>query len=156
MRWASSLRSLVDSTANLRTGLTRRRIDPARVLREVIDDSAGGTVVFVGTVRNRSEFGAVDGLEYQAYGKMARKRMKLIGAELMRRWKVRKVSIYHREGKLRVGEISVVVAVSAAHRAEAFEASRYAIDKVKKAAPIWKKESVRGAGRWVEGRPIDS
>lgn len=142
--------------SRLRTGLTRKRIDPIRVAKEVRDDAAGGTVVFIGTVRNRGEFGRVDGLEYQAYSKMVEKRMKLIGAQVMKKWPVKKVGMYHREGKLRVGEVSVVVAVSSAHRAEAFEACRYAIDGIKTGTPMWKKERVRGTGRWVEGRPIDA
>ena len=123
-------------------------------MSEVTDHAAGGTVVFIGTIRNRSEYGKVDGLEYQAYRKMAQKRMKVIGDEVMRKWPVKKVSMYHREGKLKIGEVSVVVAVSSAHRAEAFEACRYAIDRIKTGLPLWKRERVKGTGRWVEGKPI--
>ena len=138
----------------LRTRMTQGRISPEKVLKEVEDPSAGGIVVFVGTIRSRSEFGRVDGLEYQAYWKMAQKRMNAIGAEVMRRWPVKKVSMYHREGKLKIGEVSVVVAVSSEHRAEAFEACRYAINKIKTGLPLWKRERVRGTHRWVEGKPI--
>lgn len=141
--------------ARMKAAISRAAISPSKVTREVRDDGAGGTVVFIGTVRNRSEFGSVDGLEYQAYTKMVEKRMKLIGAEVMRKWRVKKVRLYHREGKLRVGEVSVVVAVSSAHRAEAFEACRYAIDRIKAGTPIWKRERVRGTRRWVEGKPIE-
>jgi molybdopterin synthase catalytic subunit len=80
--------------------------------------------------------------------------MNAIGAEVMRRWPVKKVSMYHREGKLKIGEVSVVVAVSSEHRAEAFEACRYAINKIKTGLPLWKRERVRGTHRWVEGKPI--
>jgi molybdopterin synthase catalytic subunit len=125
-------------------------------MREVSDPTAGGTVIFVGTIRNRSEFGRVDGLEYQAYRKMAEKRMKVIATEVTKKWPVKKVSVYHREGRLRIGEVSVVVAVSSAHRAEAFEACRYAIDRIKTGLPLWKRERVRGTGRWVEGNPIQA
>lgn len=140
----------------LRGGLTRSAINPSRVIREVKDDSAGGTVVFIGTIRNRSELGKVDGLEYQAYRKMAEKRMKAIVDEVIKRWPVKKVRMYHREGRLRVGEVSVVVAVSSEHRMEAFEACRYAIDRIKTGLPLWKRERVRGTSRWVEGKPIEA
>jgi len=140
--------------ARVRTALTRKTISPSKAYREVQDPAAGGTVVFSGTVRNHSEFGRVDGLEYQAYRKMAEKQMKAIAAEVAKKWPVRKVTIYHREGKLRVGDVSVVVAVSSAHRAEAFDACRYAIDRIKAGLPLWKRERVSGTKRWVEGKPI--
>ena len=140
--------------ARLRTKLTRGKIDPAKATKEVEDPAAGGIVVFLGTVRNHSEYGRVDGLEYQAYREMAEKRLKAIGAEVMKKWPLIKVSMYHREGKLRIGEVSVVVAVSSAHRKEAFEACRYAIDTIKTGLPLWKRERVKGTKRWVEGKPI--
>lgn len=118
------------------------------------DPAAGGIALFIGTIRNRSELGKVDGLEYQAYRKMAEKRMKVIGKEVMKKWPVKKLSMYHREGRLRIGEVSVVVAVSSAHRAEALEACRYAIDRIKTGLPLWKRERVQGTHRWVEGKPI--
>jgi molybdopterin synthase catalytic subunit len=142
------------SMPRVRSALTRGRISPSKALREVQDPAAGGTVIFIGTIRNRSEFGRVDGLEYQAYRKMAEKRMKVIAGEVMKKWPVKRLSMYHREGRLRIGEVSVVVAVSSTHRAEAFEACRYAIDRIKTGLPLWKRERVRGTGRWVEGKPI--
>ncbi len=119
-----------------------------------MDDSAGGTVIFIGTIRNRSKIGRVEGLEYEVYKKMAEQRMKSIEAKVRKKWPVRKVRMVHREGKLKVGEVSVVVAVSSTHRAEAFEACRYAIEEIKTSLPLWKRERVRGTARWVEGRPI--
>lgn len=142
--------------ARVRSVLTKKRIDPSKVMKDVGDPTAGGTVVFVGTIRNRSEFGSVDGLEYQAYEKMAKKKMKVIAAEVTKKWPVTKVSMYHRVGRLKIAEVSVVVAVSSAHRAEAFEACRYAIDRIKTGLPLWKRERVRGTGRWVEGKPIQA
>jgi len=136
--------------------ITKRAIDPAKVLKGVKGASAGGTVVFVGTIRNRSEAGRVEGLEYQVYRAMAEKRMKKIEAEVKRKWPVKKVKMVHREGRLRVGEVSVVVAVSSEHRAEAFDACRYAIDRIKTGLPLWKRERVRGTGRWVQGKPISA
>lgn len=124
------------------------------MIREVSDDSAGGTVVFIGTIRNRSKLGRVEGLEYEVYKRMAERRMKSIEAQVRKKWPVRKVRMVHREGRLRVGEVSVVVAVSSTHRAEAFEACRYAIEEIKTSLPLWKRERVRGTARWVEGRPI--
>ena len=140
--------------ARIRTALTRGRINPSRAFREVQDPGAGGIVVFTGTIRNRSEFGKVDGLEYQAYREMAQKKMKAIAEEVAKKWPVKAVSIYHREGRLKIGEVSVVVAVSSAHRAQAFEACRYAIDRIKTGVPIWKRERVRRTKLWVEGKPI--
>lgn len=135
--------------------ITKKAIDPAKVLSEAMDDSAGGTVLFVGSIRNRSQAGSVAGLEYQVYRKMAEKKMKAIEAEVKRKWPVKRVKMVHREGKLKVGEASVVVAVSSEHRAEAFEACRYAIDRIKTSLPLWKREEVRGRARWVAGKPIE-
>ena len=136
------------------SGVSGRRISPARLMAEVADRDAGGTVVFVGTVRRRSEVGKVDALEYQAYSKMAEKRLKRIEVEVRKKWPVIRVSMMHRTGLLRVGEVSVVVAVSSEHRADAFEACRYAIDRIKTTLPLWKREKVSGQNRWVEGVPI--
>lgn len=135
--------------------ITSKPIDPAAILESVRDDSAGGTVLFVGTIRNRDEGRRVEKLEYQAYRVMAERRMKEIESEVKRKWKVIKISIIHREGVLRVGEVSVAVAVSAEHRAEAFEAARFAIERVKHSLPVWKKEKlVSGKNVWLEGVPI--
>ncbi|MDG6911387.1 MAG: molybdenum cofactor biosynthesis protein MoaE [Nitrososphaerota archaeon] len=136
--------------------VTAHDIDPKKIMAEVADKDAGGTVVFIGTVRRRSEAGDVDAMEYQAYTKMAEKGLRRIEAEVREKWPVRRVSMVHREGLLKVGEVSVVVAVSSEHRAEAFEACRYAIDRIKTTLPIWKREKVRGKNRWVEGAPIKS
>ncbi|MDV3294022.1 MAG: molybdenum cofactor biosynthesis protein MoaE [Nitrososphaerales archaeon] len=136
--------------------ITRKQIDPSAEFDLVTDPSAGGIVLFAGTIRNRSEHGRVSGLEYEVYKEMAEKRLRVIEAEVRKRWPVRKIRMVHREGKLKVGEVSVVVAVSCAHRADAFEACRYAIDRIKTGLPLWKKEMVGGTSRWVAGKPIDS
>ena len=134
--------------------VTGRRIDPTKLMGEVADRDAGGTVVFIGTVRRKSEVGNVDAMEYEAYAKMAEKRLRRIEGEVRKKWPVKRVSMAHREGFLKVGEVSVVVAVSSEHRAEAFEACRYAIDRIKTTLPLWKRERIRGKNRWVEGVPI--
>jgi molybdopterin synthase catalytic subunit len=126
------------------------------VLAEVSDPAAGGTVIFVGTVRNNNSGRRVGQLEYDVYGGMAERSLTEIEDQVKRRWHVEKVAITHRKGKLKVGELSVVVAVSAGHRAEAFEACRYAIEALKRTAPIWKRETTdRGRTAWVEGAAIE-
>ncbi|MDA4114909.1 MAG: molybdenum cofactor biosynthesis protein MoaE, partial [Thaumarchaeota archaeon] len=123
------------------------------LLAEVNDPKAGGTVLFIGTVRDNSDAGDVDMINYDAYLPMAEKRMVEIEEEVKRMWPVRKVAARHRIGDLKVGEVSVVVAVSAPHRAEAFEACRHAIERIKHDVPIWKKERLAdGQERWVQGK----
>ncbi len=136
--------------------ITSSPIDIQKILARVKDPSAGGTVLFIGTVRNVNRGRRVHGLEYEAYVKMAEKRMSEIEKEMRSKWPVKKASIVHRKGRLRVGDVSVVVAVSAEHREEAFEASRFAIDALKRTVPIWKKETGPGGSRsWVEGTSIE-
>jgi molybdopterin synthase catalytic subunit len=136
--------------------LTKTAIDPAEVLKLVRDESAGGTVVFLGTIRRRSERRAVTLLEYEVYREMAQQRMLQIEREVRGKWPVKKMVMVHRYGTLKVGEISVAVAVSSEHRGEAFEACRYAIDEIKRRLPMWKRESWRGGrASWVRGRPIE-
>jgi len=135
--------------------VTAGKIDPAMVIKSVSDDSAGGLVLFLGTVRNRSEGKEVKGLQYETYRDMTEKRLAAVEEEVRSRWRVSKIAVVHREGRLRVGEISVAVAVSSEHRAEAFEAARFAIDQIKTSAPIWKKEVLSdGQRHWVDGAQI--
>jgi molybdopterin synthase catalytic subunit len=138
------------------TRLTRSRIDPSKVLESVGDPGAGAVVLFLGTVRDNSEAGSVDRIEYEAYEPMAEKSLALTEEDIRRRWPATKaVKIVHRVGGLAVGEISVAVAVSSPHRAEAFEACRHAIEAIKRDAPIWKRERLAdGREVWVEGVPL--
>jgi molybdopterin synthase catalytic subunit len=118
----------------------------------VADPGAGGTCVFVGTVRDHSEAGEVTGLTYEAWAELAARRLEELGEELLSGWTLRRVALLHRVGELPVGDVSVVIAVSAAHRAEAFEACRHAIERLKQDVPIWKKEHlVTGESAWVMG-----
>jgi len=136
--------------------ITRRHIDPSLVLASVAVDSAGGAVLFVGTIREKSGGRPVKGLAYEVYKQMAVKRMREIEAEVRRKWPVKRMAMSHRYGQLKVGEVSVAVAVSCEHRAEAFEACRYAIDMIKRTLPMWKKESFgNGTEKWVKGSPIE-
>ena len=116
------------------------------------DPGAGGMCVFLGTVRDRSDQGEVTGLTYEAWEELALIRLGELAAEMSDRWPVRKVALLHRTGELAIGEVSVVVACSAPHRAEAFEACRYGIERLKEDVPIWKKESLAsGDAHWVMG-----
>lgn len=131
--------------------LTKSRIDPDSVLKQVRNRESGGTVLFLGTVRDNSDAGKVDLIRYEVYEPMAEKKLRQIEEDVKRRWPV-KVKLVHRVGKLHVGEVSVAVAVSAPHRAEAFEACRHAIELIKRDVPIWKKERLAdGREVWVEG-----
>lgn len=116
------------------------------------DNPANGAVVLMsGTVRDRTDGKPVEYLEYQAYEPMAMRVFAQIGSEIRQQWAdVTRVVIHHRVGKLKIGEISVLVAVGCPHRTEAFLACKYAIDTLKHQAPIWKKEHwADGASSWV-------
>lgn len=116
------------------------------------DAGAGGTCVFLGTVRDHSDDGAVTGLTYEAWEELALVRLRELADEMSARWPVRKVALLHRTGELAIGEVSVVVACSAPHRAEAFDACRHGIERLKQDVPIWKKESLAsGDAHWVMG-----
>ena len=139
----------------MKSGIVRRPIDPSKVLESVMDPEAGGIVLFVGTIRNRTGSARVQGLEYEVYRTMAEQKFADLEQEIRRRWPVKSVTMIHQEGKLKIGEVSVVVTVSAVHRREAFEAARFAIERIKRSFPIWKRERLEG-GRysWVKGTPI--
>ena len=127
-------------------------VDPQHALAFVADPSAGGTCLFIGTVRDRSDAGAVTGLDYEAWDELADRRLREVAGEMFERWPVCKVALVHRTGRLDIGEVSVAVACSAPHRADAFEACRHGIERIKQDAPIWKKESLTtGEAEWVHG-----
>ncbi len=119
----------------------------------VKDDAAGGTVVFVGTVRNHTNGKRVVRLEFEAYGPMAEKEMRKIADQITKRWSALHVAIHHRVGVLKVGEVPVIIAVSTPHRKAAFEACQYAIDTLKETVPIWKKEVFEDGEVWVASHP---
>ena len=141
----------------MKARITRSPIDPVEALRAVRDNAAGGTVMFLGTIRNSSEGKVVRGLEYEVYKEMAEKRMDLLEKKVHAKWPIRKIMMVHRYGNLKVGEVSVAVVVSSEHRAEAFEACRYAIDTIKRTLPLWKKEKLKGGKEsWSKGEPIEA
>ena len=129
--------------------IVKEKINIDKVVQSVQDPSAGGIDVFIGTTRNHSNGKQVFSLEYEAYQPMALKMMNEIAEEARRRWQVNKISLVHRIGKVEIGEASVVIAVSSAHRKEAFDACRYLIDALKKNVPIWKKEIFKDGEVWV-------
>ena len=135
--------------------MVRVTADPLSVdeaLAAVADPGAGGTCVFMGTVRDHSEAGDVTGLRYEAWEELAVTRLQELADELAEKWPVKKVAILHRTGDLSVGEASVVIACSAPHRADAFEACRQGIERLKEDVPIWKKEELTsGEAHWVMG-----
>ena len=136
--------------------ISEEPIDVEGLLANVKDDSAGASILFLGTVRNHNEGYDVSGIYYEAYIRMAEDAMSKIEAEVIKRWNLKKFAAVHRIGDLKIGEVSVAVAVSSEHRAEAFEAARYAIDQIKTEVPIWKKEVINNGKetRWAQGTPM--
>ena len=135
--------------------ISEHTIDIEMLLENVKDESAGATVLFLGTVRNHNEGAAVSGIYYEAYIRMAEEAMVKIEEETVKKWNMKEFAAMHRIGNLKIGEVSVAIAVSSEHRAEAFEAGRYAIDRIKTEAPIWKKEMISGEGGiWAQGTPM--
>jgi molybdopterin synthase catalytic subunit len=146
LRWAAMVHPHV---------LTRLQESPLSlddVSQAVADPAAGAVCTFTGTVRDHSDAGSVTGLTYEAWHELAEQRLAELANEMLERWPLCRVAIVHRVGELAVGEASVIVAVSAAHRAEAFEACRHGIERLKADVPIWKKEGlVSGDAHWVMG-----
>lgn len=130
--------------------LTTEPLDPAEATRHVMTAHDGAYVLFVGVVRDHARGRAVTGLEYQVYAPMAEQQMRRIVDAVRERWGLA-CAILHRYGYIGVGEASVVVCVASAHRAEAFDACRWAIDTLKADVPIWKKEFAANGTFWIEG-----
>jgi molybdopterin synthase catalytic subunit len=136
--------------------ISERPINSEILLENVKDDSAGATILFLGTVRDHNEDGPVSGIYYEAYIRMAEEAIAKIEAESVKKWHLKKFAAMHRIGELNVGDVSVAIAVSSEHRAEAFEAGRYAIERIKAEVPIWKKETIsEKKGMWAKGAPMD-
>ena len=139
-------------------GADRARLSAAplsmdALLAEVRGPDCGGEVTFTGVVRDRSRGHGIDHLEYEAYEPMAVGEMQKILDEVARRWPGVRVAMSHRTGRLEVGDAAVMIAAAAPHRAEAFEACRFAIDTLKESVPIWKKEFSDSGTYWVEENP---
>lgn len=137
------------STVGGHFAVTEDVLDPREVERMVAAPSAGAVALFIGTVRDHARGQDVQRLEYEAYAPAAEKMLARIGDEIAERWKVERVAIVHRTGMLEVGEASVVIGVSSPHRAEAFDACRHAIERIKEIVPIWKKEFYADGSAWI-------
>lgn len=129
--------------------VTNQPIDLNALVEYVTDPEAGAIVPFIGTTRNNNEGRRVIALDYEAYPEMAEKELARIGAEAKQKWPICKMAIVHRLGPVQIGEASVIIVVSSAHRDAAFAASRFAIEEIKKTVPIWKKEVFEGGEVWI-------
>ncbi|OGF53630.1 MAG: molybdopterin converting factor [Candidatus Fraserbacteria bacterium RBG_16_55_9] len=135
--------------------MTEHSLDLNQLLQETEDPGSGGLAIFCGTVRNENEGKPVRAITYEAHGHLAERVLREIEEEVLARFDVRRCRIQHRIGMLQLGESSVIVVVRAAHRAEAFEAARYAIDELKQRTPIWKEEHYEtGESRFLEGTSL--
>ena len=132
--------------------IIKEKINIEEILHSVSDPSAGGIDVFIGTTRNHSNGKKILSLTYEAYQPMALKMMNEIAEEAKQRWHLNRISMVHRIGSVAIGEASVVIAVSSAHRKEAFDACRYIIDTLKTSVPIWKKEVLTDGEEWADGQ----
>ena len=132
--------------------VTAESIDPAAVLDRVGRPEDGAVAFFLGVVRNHSEGRPVSGMEYAGYDEMAREELGAIVAEAAERAGSDRIAAVHRLGRLAIGEVSVAIAVSAPHRAEAFDAARYVIEEIKKRLPVWKREHYLDRdAEWLDG-----
>ena len=127
-------------------------IDTAALLAKVGSDEDGAALLFIGVVRDHAEGRKVTGMRYDVYAEMATEVLREIALEASIPLGTNRIAVAHRFGELKIGEISVGIAVSSPHRAEAYEASRFVIEEIKKRLPVWKKEHyVDGVSEWVEG-----
>ncbi|MDP9237245.1 MAG: molybdenum cofactor biosynthesis protein MoaE [Chloroflexota bacterium] len=135
--------------------VTRDPLDPQPLVESVRRDESGAVALFYGVVRNENMGRNVRYLEYDAYPEMAIKKMEEVAAEVRAKFAVIGVGAMHRIGRLEIGETSLLVAVSSAHRTEAFEACHYAVDRIKQIVPVWKKEVWDDGEEWIEGHVPD-
>jgi molybdopterin synthase catalytic subunit len=132
--------------------IQEEEIKPDALHEAVLADSDGAVTTFAGTVRDNTKGRGTSYLVYEAYKEMAEKKMREIGDEIKAKWEVDCVGVLHRVGRLEVGDISVLIAVSSPHRKASLEACHYAIDRLKETVPVWKKEVWTDGGEaWIEG-----
>lgn len=137
---------------SIRAWITTDALSADTVIREVGSDEHGALSIFVGVVRDHNDGRAVTGVHYSAYADMAERVLGAIAAEAAATAEEARVAVVHRVGELSVGEVSVAIAVSSAHRAQAFDACRYIIEEIKKRLPVWKQERYReGDTAWLAG-----
>lgn len=141
-------------------GVTRFRVGPepldlVQVTASVSGAGYGAVTTFVGLVRDQNLGRTVKYLDYEAYAPLAVRSFETIAHEAAERWPAAALAIHHRTGRIEIGEASVVIAAASPHRADAFAASRYAIERIKQIAPIWKHEHFEGGETWIEGATAD-
>src|SRR3954452_17310887 len=129
--------------------ISKEPIDTQAVIDKVVQREAGAITTFIGTVRELTHGKKTLYLIYEAYESMAVKKLEQIGREIEEKWQGSKVAITHRVGKLDITDIAVVIAVSTPHRADSYEANRYAIERIKEIVPIWKKEHWADGDEWM-------
>ena len=136
-----------------RSAITTSAIDPASLLREVGTADDGAVMLFLGTVRRHNHGRDVKGMHYDVYANMAERVLDEIATEAEARWQPSRLRVVHRVGDLEVGDVSVAIAVSTPHRAEAFDVARHVIEEIKRRLPVWKQEHyVSGEAAWLDGR----
>lgn len=133
----------------LNYNISKEPIQIQAVIDKVIQREAGAITTFIGTVRELTKGKKTLFLIYETYEAMALKKLEQIGQEIEQRWEGSKVAITHRVGKLDITDVAVVIAVSTPHRADAYEANRYAIERIKEIVPIWKKEHWEDGEEWM-------
>ncbi len=136
--------------------ITDEPVKPGDLHDVVLADSDGAVTSFAGVVRDNTKGRSTRYLEYDVYGEMAEKEMRAIGEEVKSRWEVDAVGILHGRGRMEIGDISVLIAVSSPHRKASLEACHFAIDRLKETVPIWKKEVWTDGEAWIEGDPSSS
>jgi molybdopterin synthase catalytic subunit len=144
-----------DAGLDARYLVTANPLDPAALALAVAAPECGAVSTFIGLVRDHNAGRRVRWLDYEAYSPLAIRAFEQIGREAAERWPSTRLAIQHRVGRLTIGEASVAIAAASPHRADAFAASRFAIERVKQIAPIWKHEHFEGGDVWIEGATAD-
>ena len=145
----------VEASSQGRFLITSATLDAAAVEEAVLDARCGAVATFIGRVRAQNAGREVLWLEYEAYAPLAISAFQAIAREAAERWPDARLAIAHRVGRLAIGDASVIVAAASPHRAEAFAACRYGIERVKQIAPVWKREHFEGGEVWIEGAVAD-
>jgi molybdopterin synthase catalytic subunit len=147
--------SALHSPPDRRYRLTDQPLDPTALAALVSQSATGAVTSFVGLVRDHNAGRRVFWIDYEGYGRLAERVFARIGDEAGGRWPDVALAIHHRVGRLEVGEASVAIAAAAPHRTDAFAACRFAIERIKQIAPVWKHEHVDGGDVWIEGAVAD-
>ena len=137
------------------TAITNAPLDHEALVRALDPGGIGAISVFLGLVRNNNKGRRVLFLDYEAYEPLALRGLDLILEESREKWPAVRLAIHHRIGRMDIGEASVAIAAASPHRADAFAASRYAIERIKQIVPIWKHEYFEGGDVWIEGATAD-